>query len=77
MKHAAIDASPALAFQAVTAFALDAGADAVALVRKHPNRQTGGKTEQWIPHGARSSPDGSRQASVRRGLASIRSSSYL
>ena len=36
MKHAATEASPALAFHAVTAFGPDAGPDAVALVRNSP-----------------------------------------
>jgi hypothetical protein len=36
MKHAATEASPALAFQAVTAFGPAPGPDAVALVRNMP-----------------------------------------
>ena len=35
-KHAAIVASPAFAFQAMTAFAFDFGPDAVALARNTP-----------------------------------------
>ncbi len=46
MKHAAIAASPAFAFQAVTAFVCDACSDAAAVVQEHSGRQADGKEEQ-------------------------------
>ena len=50
-------ASPALAFQAMTAFAPGSDLDAVALAKKHPRRQAHSKSKKSNPHGAHSSSD--------------------